>query len=168
VFDCGDQIVYGVHGVCTVIGTELRSVDRKKVEYYVLEPNDQPGARFYVPTQNQAATAKMRQLLDRQELNSLLRSCEAVEDIWILDDNRRKLRYRELLASGDRAELMKMLYTMREKRKELEASGKRFHQCDENFQRDAQRMLGSEISHVLHIRKDEVESYVLRIQSEKE
>lgn len=55
VYQVGDQVLYGIHGVCRILELEVRSVDRKKVEYYVLEPLEQPGARFYVPTQNQAA-----------------------------------------------------------------------------------------------------------------
>ena len=166
-FVCGDQIVYGVHGVCTVIGTEFRRVDKSTVEYYVLEPNDQPGARFYVPTQNQLATAKMRQLLSGEEIVSMLRSNALATEEWIADDNRRKYRYREMISSGDRAELIRMLYTMRQKKQELELSGKKFHQCDENFLKDAQKLLGSEISHVMHIPRDDLEAYVQSVCTEK-
>ena len=42
VLQVGSQVVYGVHGVCNITGTEFRVIDRKKVEYLVLEPNDQP------------------------------------------------------------------------------------------------------------------------------
>ena len=51
-FQVRDQIIYGLHGVCRVIGTELKTVNRKKVEYFVLEPVQQPGSRYYVPKGN--------------------------------------------------------------------------------------------------------------------
>ena len=73
-YQIGDQVVYGIHGVCAVVELEYRMVDRKRVEYFALEPLDQPGARFYVPTQNQAALSKLRPVLSRAELEALLAS----------------------------------------------------------------------------------------------
>ena len=67
----GDRVVYGVHGVCCIVDIEQRTIDRKKAEYYVLEPLDQPGAKFYIPTHNQIAVSKLRPLLSAQELDAL-------------------------------------------------------------------------------------------------
>ena len=49
-YQIGDWVVYGIHGVCIIAAVEQRLVDKKKVEYFVLTPKDQPEARFYVPT----------------------------------------------------------------------------------------------------------------------
>ena len=46
-----DKVVYGIHGVCVIVGREVRHVDRKDFEYLVLEPIEQPGACYYVPAQ---------------------------------------------------------------------------------------------------------------------
>ena len=54
-FQVGDQVVYGIHGVCSIHGLDVQRVNRKRVEYYILVPLNQPDARFLVPTQNQAA-----------------------------------------------------------------------------------------------------------------
>lgn len=159
-YQTGEQVLYGIHGVCTIMETEIRTVDRKKVEYYVLVPNDQPGARYYVPTQNQAAVSKMRPLISKQELNELLQSEMDADSAWIEDENRRKQRYRELIAAGDRRELLQMIQALRVKKQSLQDSGRKFHQCDENFLRDAQKLLDSEFAHVLHIPQEEVGDYV--------
>ena len=42
VLQVGSQVVYGIHGVCCIIDTEVRRIDRKNVEYFVLEPKEQP------------------------------------------------------------------------------------------------------------------------------
>ena len=34
-FQIGDQVIYGIHGVCQVTGMEERSIDRKKVRYLI-------------------------------------------------------------------------------------------------------------------------------------
>lgn len=66
---CGDRVVYGIHGVCRVVDVESRVIDRKTMEYYVLEPAGQEDAKFYVPTRNPAAVAKMRKVLTKEEIN---------------------------------------------------------------------------------------------------
>lgn len=156
----GTQLVYGIHGVCTIVDVETKSVDRKKVEYFVLEPKEQPGARYYVPTHNPAALAKLRPLLSAEELETLLASESTRRISWIADENLRKQKYRELINSADRAALIRMIRALyRHKQEQLEA-GRKFHQCDENFLRDAQKLLCSEFSLVLGIPQSEVSGYI--------
>ena len=156
----GSLVVYGIHGVCTILEIEQRTVDRKKVEYYVLTPKDQPAARFYVPTQNQAALSKLRPLLTKEALDQLLVSNDTYQDCWIQDENRRKQKYKELINSGDRAALISMIRSLYKHKENQLAQGRKFHLCDENFLRDAQKLLVSEFSHVLGILPNEVPAYV--------
>ena len=162
----GMQVVYGIHGVCRITDAEIRIVDRKKVEYFVLEPRDQPGARFYVPTQNQAAVAKLRPLLTAEELDALLASEDTHQDCWIPVENLRKLKYRELINSGDRAALISMVRALYQHKEDQLAAGRKFHLCDENFLHDAQKLLLSEFSMVLGIPQSDVKTYIEKKLSE--
>lgn len=157
-----DKVVYGIHGVCVVVGTELRTVDRKKVEYFVLEPVDQPGTRYYVPMHNPNATAKLRPLLDATSLIALLHSEEAQRDAWIQDENQRKQRYRELINGGDRAALLSMIGSLHRHKEQLAAQGRKFHLCDENFLRDAEKLLNAEFSQVLGIEPGRVGEFIIQ------
>lgn len=162
VLQVGMQVVYGIHGVCSIIDVETRNVDRKKVEYFVLEPKEQPGARFYVPTHNQVAVSKMRPLLTPAELDALLTSEDTHKDCWVVDENQRKQKYRELINSGDRAALISMIRSLLKHKEDQLAAGRKFHLCDENFLRDAQKLLSSEFSMILGIPQTEVASYIMR------
>ena len=160
VFRCGDLVLYGIHGVCRILDLEERRIDRKKIEYFVLEPLEQPGSRFYVPTQNEAAVSKLRPMLTKQQLEQLLHAERAVCDGWVADENQRKQLYRELINSGDRAALVRMVRALHlHKRQQIEA-GKKVHLCDENFLRDAERLLASEFSLVLDIEQNAVAAYI--------
>ena len=156
----GSQVVYGIHGVCCIVDVEVRRVDRKKVEYFVLEPREQPGTRYYVPTQHQVALSKLRPMLTRDELEALLVSEQTHRDSWIADENQRKQHYRELINSGDRAALIGMIRMLHEHKESQLAAGRKFHLCDENFLRDAQKLLTSEFSLVLGIPQKEVADYI--------
>ena len=160
VYLLGDRVLYGIHGICEVRELETKTVDRKKVEYYVLVPLEQPAARFYVPTQNQAAVSKLRKLMTAEELKSLLETESVREDEWIQDENKRKLYYRSLINSGDRSALLRMIRTLHNHKQRQAAAGRKFHLCDENFLRDAEKLLTAEFSMVLGIAPSEVADYI--------
>ena len=159
-YQVGDQVVYGVHGVCRILDVEIKSIDRQKVPYFVLEPMDQPGARFYIPTQKPAALAKLSHLLTREELDALLAEAFRENNAWIEDENKRKLYYRELIGSGDRKALVAMVHALHQHKQQQLLNGKKFHLCDENFLRDAEKLLISEISMVLDVEPDQAKQYV--------
>lgn len=159
-YQLGDRIVYGVHGVCDIIDLEIRVIDRKKVEYFVLSPLDQPEARFYVPTQNKAALAKLRPLVDRDSLEEILRQKKQEAPSWIPDENLRKQKYRELINKADVGELVCMVRDLHIHRQAQIEQGRKFHLCDENFLRDAEKLLCAEFSLVLNIPQNEVKGYI--------
>lgn len=156
----GDQVVYGVHGVCVISGLEQRRVDHKNVEYFVLSPVDQPGASYLVPTGNALAVSKLRPLLSADEILQILDS-ESVRRIhWIPEENRRKQYYRELLSGGDRTAVLSMIYTLHLHKKSQLESGRKFHLCDDNFLQDAEKMLASEFSLILNIPRNQIGAYI--------
>lgn len=165
-YQIGEQVLYGTHGLCTVTATEERTVDRKKMEYYVLEPSGQTGARFFVPMHNQAALSKIRRIISKDDLLTLLRSEEVRKDAWISDENARKQRYRTLIGSGNRTELIRMVHTLYLHRTRQQQAGKKIHMCDENFLRDAEKMLSGEFALVLQMDQSQVAGYIQSMMTE--
>lgn len=161
-YQVGDQFVYGIHGICRIAELEERTVGKNKFVYYVLEPRDGGDSRFYVPVHNQAAVAKLRKLMTRQELDALLASREVRQDAWIADENQRKQVYRELIGSGDRVRLVSMIGSLYRHKERQAAAGRKFHLCDENFLRDAERVLRGEFAEVLDIPPEQVTEYILK------
>jgi CarD family transcriptional regulator len=152
----GQKIVYGVHGVCTIVDLEEKRIDRKTIGYFVLEPVDHPGSRYYLPSQNPAALAKSRPLCTKEELTEIL-AAPVPENTWIQDENRRKQYYRELLSSVDIRAMITMFRCLQLHRQAQVEQGRKFHLCDESFLRDVQRILNAEIGLVLQISADQVE-----------
>ena len=159
-FQIGDKVVYGVHGVCCVVDREERLIDRKSVLYLVLEPVGQGGARFFVPTHNAVAMAKVKKMLSREDLEAMMSSDAVLTDNWIADENLRKQTYRELISSGDREKLMQMVHTLYAHKAAQAASGKKCHLCDDNFLRDAEKLLIGEIAVVLETDEGEARNYL--------
>lgn len=159
-FSVGELVMYGIHGVCTVVGTQVQKVDRKEVTYLVLEPRQQGTSRFFVPMGNPKAMEKLRPVLTRHELDALLENAALSSGEWIDDENRRKQRYRELLISGDRVALMQMIHAVHQHSSAQADAGRKVHICDENFLRDAHRLVEGEFSAVLDIPSSQVAAWL--------
>ena len=159
-YQLGDKVVYGSHGVCCVAGQEERLVDKRSVTYLALEPVGQGGSQFLVPTHNAVAMSKLSHILKPEELDALLQSEGIRADVWIRDENQRKQSYRELISGGDRQKLLAMIHTLYRHKAAQQAAGKRVHLCDENFLRDAEKLLISEIAIVLDMEPDQAKQYL--------
>ena len=161
-YEIGQQFLYGGHGVCKITATEVMRSGKGKATYYVLEPLEQPGTKFYVPVENKAALAKLRPLLTREELLALLHSDKVRNYPWIEDEGQRKLRFRELITSGDRESLMGMIGALLRHRTAQLAAGRKFHMSDENFLQDAQKLLHAEFAQVFDLKPQEVNRFIQR------
>lgn len=159
-FKCGDKVLYGSHGICEILDIETKRVDRKNIEYFVLQPLEQPGAKFYIPIHNQIALSKLRPILSPTEIDALLNEHIAQGDAWIEDEGQRKQRYKELISSGNRAALIRMVHALHIHRRLQQEAGRKFHLCDENFLRDAEKLLSAEFALVLNISPNDVGAYI--------
>ena len=159
-YQSGDWVMYGIHGVCRVIGTEKQLVNRKRTEFLVLQPTSGSESRFYLPTGNPTAMSKLKNVLSPEELREMLASEQIREDCWIREENLRKQRYRDLISSADRIAILQMVYALYRYKDAQAAAGKKFHQCDDNFLRDAEKLLISEISLVLEMSREEAKAYL--------
>lgn len=164
-YQCGELVLYGIHGVCKILELEIKIMNRKKTEYYVLSPILNEQARFYVPTQNEAAVAKLHPILTREDWMKLLSVSNLNKNAWIADESRRRVRYKEIINSGNRAELLGMISSLHNHRSDQIAQGRKFHLSDENFLRDAEKVICSEISLVLDMSMEDAYKYIREILS---
>ena len=70
------------------------------------------------------------------------------------------MRYRELISGADRKALVVMVHTLHMHKNRQVEQGRKFHLCDENFLRDAEKLLCSEFSLVLNLSKEETANYL--------
>ena len=159
-FQAGELVIYGAHGVCRVVEQVQRIIDGKAQLYLALVSVGQGDSHYFVPTQNPAAMAKLKRILSKQELEAVLGSEEVRADSWIRDENQRKQSYRELIGSGDRVGLIRMVRTLYRHKEAQAAAGRKSHQCDENFLRDAEKLLVGEVSTVLNLEVEQARSYL--------
>lgn len=159
-YKAGDTILYGAHGVCRIETVENRKFDKESKEYYVLRPVFDQKAVIYVPTQNKALTAKMKDVLSRERINEIIDQMPYQETNWIENETERKLYYRDLLESADRIEIARMIKTLYEYKQAQSARGKKLHLADERFFKDAEKLLYDEFALVLGIARTDVLPFI--------
>lgn len=160
-FQVNDTVSYGTHGVCQITEIGEKNLTGKSMEYYILKPVYNENSTLYVPVHSENLTGKMRRILSVQEIREMIRQMPYHQEDWIDNENLRKTRYRELLTDGNRTELLKMLRTLYLHQQEQISKGKKLHNTDERFFREAEKLLFDEIALVLHIKPSQVLPFIL-------
>ena len=160
-FQVNDVIIYGAQGVCKIIGTDEKIINGIKKLYFVLKPVDEKGATIFAPTDNELVLSKMRRLLTKDEIHMLIDSMQEDSTLWIDNENERKELYKSILAKGDHRQIIKMLKAIYSHKTQREAEGKRLHQSDERFFKDAEQILYNEFQYVLNLKdRSELMTYI--------
>lgn len=160
-FSAGDTVVYGAQGICKIKGTTEMVLGKVKETYYVLYPVFDNNGAIYVPIDNECLIANMRKVLSKNEIDRLIDDAALNKAEWINDDLKRKEYCSEVIKSGDRLELMRLIEMLYLHREDLKQTKKHFHISDERFLREAERLLHNEFSYVLGIDQKQVPEYIL-------
>lgn len=155
-FNINDTVMYGSQSVCKITDITEKIFIDKSMQYYVLEPVYENRSTIFVPVDNQKLIDRMHRVLSAEEIYQIIHAIPNERLDLIDDENSRKERYSEIVASGDRMELMKLiktLYLHGEKRKE---SGKKLNSADEHVMKSAEKILYDEFALVLNISRDDV------------
>lgn len=160
-FKVGDTILYGTHGVCRIAEISERDFGEKGMKYYILKPIGDEKATLFVPVNNEKLTDKMRRVLTSAEIYELIKAMPAEDADWIANESTRKEKYKEILTSGNRMDLIQMVKTLYTHQSEQKENGKKLHISDDRFMKDAERMLYAEIAHVLDMEYEEVLPFIL-------
>ena len=155
-FKVNDTIMYGTHGICTIIDITEKDFMGTKKEYYVLKPMNDAAATLFAPVNNAKIEGKMRRILSEDEIYQLIASMPKEQANWIPGENERKEQYKKIIATGDHVELIRMIKALYIHKQEREAEGKHLYLSDERFFKEAERILYDEFQYVLNIRKEDI------------
>lgn len=161
-FTLNDVVVYSSQGVCEIIGIEEQKVGGEIKRYFVLKPKNGKGATCYVPTWNEKALSKMRKVMTKNDVDTLIDSMPTSHTTWIENESERKETYKKILASGNQAAIISMVQALFSHKKKREAEGKRLHMSDEHFMKDAEQLLYNEWQYVLNVDKAGLMTYIFQ------
>ena len=155
-FHVGEVILYGAEGVFRVDEIAPKKIGKTVTEYYVLRSLYRSSNILYIPVGHGGLEEKMYPVMSRKQIDELIDGMPNAGCNWVENENERKLRFKEILACGDRLAVAGMIKTLYEHRLNQEKTGKKMHLSDERFLKDAERLLYDEIAHVMEIEPNQV------------
>lgn len=156
----GTYVLYGKTGVC-LVKEQTTLPHGAKGLYYVLSPIGDSRSSVFVPCDNPDLVARMRPLLTREEIDTLLSGADDERMEWLDDRNERAMLYRSITCGGDRRELVRLICCVYRKKQEKIAMGKHLSTMDEMTLQECVRLVEEEFSMVLGLSGDEITSYIL-------
>ena len=160
IFSIGDTVIYGIHGICKITDIQKRDFMGEIADYFILSPIYDERSTVFVPCENENLTSKMKRIMSAEEIYEMIRSMPSEQQVWIDSEHERKKCYAEILKSGDRKLLIGLIKTLYLHKEKQQASGKKLHISDENFLRDAEKILYEEFAHVLQIKREQVLPFI--------
>lgn len=158
----GSRVVYGTNGICVIEDIKPISFDydNKEKMYYILKPLSNPSSTIFVPLDNKVLESRLRDIMTKEEINSLILHIGDKEIKWDKDRRSRNEKFHEILAGGVREDLLLMIRCINTKKQELTSEGKHLPATDSNTLKTAERLLEEEFSYVLDIVPENVEAYI--------
>ncbi|MFJ7827816.1 CarD family transcriptional regulator [Psychrobacillus sp. NPDC096623] len=147
-FKVGEMIIYSTHGICQIDDICEKTYNGITKKYYVLHPLDNLKLSISTPIDNKAVN--MLELLDRNEAKILLNSFHSPGIEWIVNNKERTKIYSDIINSGNRKELSKVVNTLLRKKFELELDNKKLLDQDLKLLISVQNILYRELANALN------------------
>ena len=155
-----EKVMYGTTGVCVVDSIQDKKIGKETRRYYVLKPVAQSSSTVFVPADNEKLLSKVRRVLSAEEIRTIISALHDEPDIWLDNDAERKIKFGEIISSGDRKACLVLLRTLHNRQDYLSGKGKRLHIADERAMKEAQRLIHDEFSVALQIKPEEVGAFI--------
>ena len=153
-FSVGQTVLYGANGVCRIDEITTRRIGSHDTEYYVLKLVRSDCSAVFVPTGNEALVSRIRFVTPADEIRAILADKEITMS-WIDNKNDRAEFFRSVIAGEDCRELVALVRLLYARAAAVSALGRRLHISDERILREAERMVGDEISVALGVSREE-------------
>ena len=160
-FEKGQYISYGKHGVCVVediTHIDMPGIDKDKL-YYVLSKVYKKGNKIYTTVDNEKVA--MREILSEHEAMELIDEMPSIELYKAENDKARGEKYKLAMAKGDCREWVRVIKSLYHRKQECLANGKKVAVTDERIYKEAEEQLYGELAISLGISKDSVEDFII-------
>lgn len=159
-FQVGDYIVYGGHGVCQVkeIGLMKSSIDGQSRNCYTLVPCYSKETVIFTPVDNKKVI--MRQIMTREEAEGLIDHMKEAEPLKISDEKRREQSYKDAMRTCEADQLVKMIKAIYQRSQRRTRQGKKATDSDSRYFKMAEDCLYGELALSLEIDKKKVGEYI--------
>ncbi|MBE6138092.1 MAG: CarD family transcriptional regulator [Erysipelotrichaceae bacterium] len=156
-FQVGDTIIYTTYGICRIDDCVKKEFNGEIKDYYILKPLNDSKASLQIQVDNPITREKLRSILSENEALELISNVPSIEPYWIENENERKRHFSTILRCGHRNEIIAIIKSIFEHSKGLKDKGRKLHACDEQYCKDAEKIIYEELAYVLKKEKREIQ-----------
>lgn len=157
-----DIVLYEAEGVCKIKDITKENFGEGIMEYYVLQPIYKDSLMIFVHTGNDHLISKMRRVLSREEIEKIILTMPEEELLSIEDESAREIKYQEIINSGDRRAVVKLIKTIYLRQKNRKEQKKNPYAIDERFLKEAEKLLYDEFALVLNVKPNQVLPLIIK------
>lgn len=154
-------VFYPTYGVCKICDISQKLIGSDTIECYHIHPLYEKNCSVLVPTTNKKAISRMRRVLSRQEMSTLLPKHARATHHLVENATARKKRYEEILESGDRQAAEQLGQNALSAPPHFERTRKKTASGGEQSLQTAEKMLHDEACHVLGIEHEQALDFIL-------
>jgi len=147
-FKVGDLIVYSAHGICEIDDICEKTVLGVTRSYYVLHPIEDNKLSISTPVDNDAVV--ILDLIHKDEAEEIMESFKHPGANWIENANHRFQEFSEVVNTGNRKDISKIVNTLMRKKQESERNGKKISEQDRKLLTATQKILFKELAIALN------------------
>lgn len=158
-YNVGDVIVYGEHGICRVTACgPLHLGGPNGRTYYTLHPYYQPELVIYAPTDSERVV--IRDPLTRQQAEQLVKKLPEIPPLDIVDEKNREILFNRIQHGCDCCSLAGMIKALYLRREQRQRHGKHATSVDERYFRAAEEQLYGELAFALGMEWEQTPTYI--------
>jgi CarD family transcriptional regulator len=158
-FNVGDLIIYSGHGICKVDDICEKSYAGITKNYYVLHPLEN-SQQLTISTPVDTESVVMVGLINKDEAEEILYSFQAPGINWIEKPNFRFQVYNDIIKTGNRKEIAKVVNTLIQKKHDLQTNGKKLYEQDNKLLIKIQNILFKELAISLNTSYEEISAKI--------
>lgn len=158
----GEYINYSGSGVCLISEIGTPDFDKSLDPYYILNPIEDKATTIFVPLNNPLLLSRMRKLLSKEEIDSLILTIKHESLEWIDDRKKRTEDFGNIIKQNEPLELLKLIVCIYKKKNQFaENKGNRkLSFSDLDLLERAEKLIEGEFSFVLGIPSVDIAEYI--------
>ena len=161
-FQKDEYVVYSNAGVCHIKDIKSMKFPTEDMArtYYILQPIGNEASIFYIPVDKENLNGKLRKVLTKIEIDTILEGIKGKECDWENDKRKRTEDFKQILKNKNHQEMLLMASCIYLKKQELTARGKKLHSSDEEILKKAEHYIDEEFAFSLNLPTGQIGSYI--------
>ncbi|MDR7077448.1 CarD family transcriptional regulator [Neobacillus niacini] len=147
-FNVGDLIIYSSLGICRIDNICEQTYNGTTRKYYVIQPVEDKNLTIHNPVDNDQVV--MLGMINREDALEILESFKEKGIRWIDKGHDRTKEYTDIVKTGNRKEISRIINTLMRKKFDADRNGKKLGDPDRRLLSSIQNILFKELAIALN------------------